>query len=316
MDIFGTKRRSPHPNKTGPCQDDYSFDPIVGCACVADGIGTSPQSEIGANVACTLFWKYSKDIKERIAHAHGSLENTVENVERLFQQFLREACTVVHMRNVTFTGCLLYHHPALTHQHELATFVHAGDTRGYLYDGNLRQLTGDHYRVMTTEEYIRIVIMNGWIPQGEYEAALNRIREQQKRGWSPSIIQCPTQCIGTDETGMEPYCQFTQRKGKSSFGKNQCEANIFSILLSPRDRIILMTDGIYGNFGTKDGATRLHILELQRTVHIAIHQENPAEYLLEEAFRNATERCERRSAHNQATARDDGAIIIIIPHQH
>jgi protein phosphatase len=108
-------------------EDNYSVDEALGLWIVADGLGGHASGEIASAIACEVISRAVRggaSLTDAIAQAHRAL---LEEIERRDLES-NMGTTVVALR---------------LHNRDYQ-IAWVGDSRAYLYDGSLRQLTADH----------------------------------------------------------------------------------------------------------------------------------------------------------------------------
>ncbi|MFK7828579.1 MAG: PP2C family serine/threonine-protein phosphatase [Congregibacter sp.] len=111
-------------------EDNYAADAELGLWVVADGVGGHSNGEVASAIACEIIRNDVEDGKtlcNAIEHAHKSVLHEIAKRDAASNM----GTTVVAMR---------------MHQDEYEV-AWVGDSRAYLYDGKLRQLTRDHSAV-------------------------------------------------------------------------------------------------------------------------------------------------------------------------
>ncbi|MFT4768469.1 MAG: serine/threonine protein phosphatase PrpC [Glaciecola sp.] len=111
-------------------EDNFETDADLGLWIVADGVGGHSNGEVASEIACTT-------IREQVAKG-SDLRSAIENAH---QAVLREIDTRDAGNNMGTTVV------ALQLRGDSYEIAWVGDSRAYLFDGGLKQLTRDHSAV-------------------------------------------------------------------------------------------------------------------------------------------------------------------------
>ncbi|MEM8941736.1 MAG: protein phosphatase 2C domain-containing protein [Pseudomonadota bacterium] len=113
-------------------EDNYAAEPSIGLWVVADGVGGHSNGEVASRIACEALVAGVRDgltLAQSIGQAHESvLEEIRARGQSSDQNSTNMGTTIVA---VVFSG-------------RKYTISWVGDSRAYLFDGNLKQLTRDH----------------------------------------------------------------------------------------------------------------------------------------------------------------------------
>jgi serine/threonine protein phosphatase PrpC len=177
-----------HPGlRRGANEDNYSVDEALGLWIVADGLGGHSNGEIASAIACEVINREVRggaSLSDAIAQAHRAL---LEEIERRDIES-NMGTTVVAL---LMTG----------RDYQIAW---VGDSRAYLYDGGLKQLTADHSAI------------GELLAKGAIDAR-KAAKHPQRHALSRSL--------GVSET-------------------NEAEAGVVSGTLKANQQLLLCTDGV------------------------------------------------------------------------
>jgi len=120
-------------------EDKYFVDEELGLYIVADGVGGMSKGEVASQMTCQI-------IHENIKHGH-SLSVAIEAAH---QEILNEVKNNDHKKGMASTVV------AVLLDGNAYEVAWVGDSRAYLWDGNLKQLTRDH-------SYVELLLQTGHI---------------------------------------------------------------------------------------------------------------------------------------------------------
>ncbi|MEM6546103.1 MAG: protein phosphatase 2C domain-containing protein, partial [Pseudomonadota bacterium] len=116
--------------KRGKNEDNFAVEPTMGLWVVADGVGGHSNGEVASKIACEVIVDQVSaglTLSDSIAHAH------------------KEVLAEIRARNAESNmGTTVVALQLNESRYEIAW---VGDSRAYLYDGKLTQLTKDHSAV-------------------------------------------------------------------------------------------------------------------------------------------------------------------------
>ena len=116
--------------KRGKNEDNFAVEPTIGLWVVADGVGGHSNGEVASKIACEVIVDQVSaglTLSDSIAQAH------------------REVLAEIRVRNAESNMCTTV--VALQLNESRYEIAWVGDSRAYLFDGNLTQLTKDHSAV-------------------------------------------------------------------------------------------------------------------------------------------------------------------------